>query len=123
MVVEALGADQFARNFSSVAIKGDVVGDRPALLIHRPDKSFCMCIAFGARRCSDDANGRRGEPLLHRPAPLRIAIADQDPSCPRSASGSALTSRRHWMTKASSGYGVEPNTCTGLDCNSITKAV
>ena len=44
------------------------------------------------------------------------------PLC-RRASDSLLTDRRHWMTNASSGYGVEPRTCTRRDCNSIRNAV
>ena len=51
-----------------------------ALLLHRPDKPFRMRVAVRrTRRRSDYTNARRGEPLLHRPTPLRIAIADQDP--------------------------------------------
>jgi hypothetical protein len=78
-------------------VMGDEVSQRPtkvpfaeqdesiqAFLFHRSDKSFCMSIAVRrTRRSSDDANAGRGEPLLHRRAPLRIVIADEDPSFPQ----------------------------------------
>ena len=74
-------------------VKGDELSQSPtkvpfaqrddtmqALLLYRADKPFRMRVAVRrARRRSDNANTRRREPLLHRPTPLRIAIADQDP--------------------------------------------
>lgn len=52
-------------------------------LFHRSDKSFCMSIAVRrTRRRSDDANARRGEPLLHRPAPLRHGPTPRSPEAP-----------------------------------------
>ena len=51
-----------------------------AFLLHRPDKPFRIGVAVRrTRRRSEYTNARRREPLLHRPTPLRIPIADQDP--------------------------------------------
>jgi hypothetical protein len=51
-----------------------------AFLFHRADKPFRMRVAVRrARRRLEYTNASRREPLLHRFAPLRIAIADEDP--------------------------------------------
>ena len=48
-------------------------------LLHGPDKPFRLRVAVRrTRRYPDYANASRGEPLLDGPAPLRIAIANQD---------------------------------------------
>ena len=63
-----------------------------ALLLHRADKPFRMRVAVRRTRGVRSTRTDRREPLLYRATPLRIMIADQDPSPPQE--GVSLASDR-----------------------------
>jgi hypothetical protein len=51
-----------------------------AFLFDRPHEALRMRVAVGGGGCSNHSDARRGEQILHPTAPLRIAIANQDPT-------------------------------------------
>ena len=132
--------DQFVRKalvVSFTMVVGDELSQSPTkvrfaqrddtlqalLLTERTNRSACA-LQFGAlggvRTTRTPAvKSHCSTALLHFGSRSQTKIF---PLCKR-ASDSFVTDRRHWMTKASSGYGVEPRICTRRDCNSITNAV
>jgi hypothetical protein len=76
-----------------MVVCGEFLKDRPqvpfperngavqAFLFHGADEPLGASVAVRrTRRCPNHADARRGQPLLHRTAPLRIAITEQNAS-------------------------------------------
>jgi hypothetical protein len=95
-----------------------------ALVFDRPHKPLGIGIRIGRlKRCLHDLHPALAEQAAHLPAPLPIAITEQDAMARQDALIRCRQCAADLALNTSLGNGVEPTICTRRDARSITNTV